>query len=207
MDRASDPTRAEEGRKEQILTAVLEVASKEGFDRVTVRKVAALAGVSHGLVTYHYGTRERLILEAWRSLLEHESRRRDETVGRAGALKRIEEGYRLALTAPEREVSPNLRLDFLVKTARTPRLLEAYVKDSTRDRPRRIAGLKAEAASGRLDDSLDVELVEDLIEVVRDGLNLWTALNLDESADLRAFEIAQFFLSLIGPRKGAASSG
>jgi AcrR family transcriptional regulator len=192
-------------RKDAILRAVLEIAAKDGFDAVSIRKVAAEAGVSHGLVTYHYGTKERLIREAWRFLLEHESRRRDQTVGRTGALKRIEEGYRLTLIDPEREVSPNLRLDFLVKTARTPRLLGAYIEDSTRDRARRIAGLEAEAVAGRLDNGLDVELVEDLIEVVRDGLVLWTALNLDESADERAFEIGRFFLSLLGPRHGTAA--
>jgi len=35
-------------------------------------------------------------------------------VGRAGALKRIEEGYRLSLTDPGMEIPPNLRLDFLL---------------------------------------------------------------------------------------------
>src|SRR5437762_14023117 len=81
----------EEGRKEEILAAVLKIASTEGFDKVTVRKVAALAGVSYGLVTYHYATKERLILEAWWTLLEHESRRRDETIVRTTALQRFEE--------------------------------------------------------------------------------------------------------------------
>jgi TetR/AcrR family transcriptional regulator, regulator of biofilm formation and stress response len=40
------------------------VAARDGFDGVTFRSVAAEAGVTHGLATYHFGTRDAMIHEA-----------------------------------------------------------------------------------------------------------------------------------------------
>lgn len=50
-------------RREQILLAAFEVASREGIDRLTVRAVAAEAGISHALVLFHFGRKERLVRE------------------------------------------------------------------------------------------------------------------------------------------------
>lgn len=50
-------------RREQILDAASEVACREGIGGVTVRAVAAQAAVSHALVLFHFGRKERLIYE------------------------------------------------------------------------------------------------------------------------------------------------
>lgn len=39
----------------------MRVVAREGFDGVTFRSVAAEAGVTHGLASYHFGTREEMI--------------------------------------------------------------------------------------------------------------------------------------------------
>ena len=59
----------EEVRREQILHAAYEVASLEGIDGVTIRGVAALAGLSHGLVHFHFKRKSDLILSLLDSLL------------------------------------------------------------------------------------------------------------------------------------------
>ena len=41
-------------RREQILNAAHEVALREGIDGMTVRAVAAEAGVSHGLLIFYF---------------------------------------------------------------------------------------------------------------------------------------------------------
>ena len=46
------------------MQAVVRVAARDGFDALTYRAVAVEAGVSHGLVRYHFGTLERAIHEA-----------------------------------------------------------------------------------------------------------------------------------------------
>ena len=53
----------EDERREQILGAAFRVAGRDGIGGLTVRSVAAEAGVSHALVLFHFGRKERLIHE------------------------------------------------------------------------------------------------------------------------------------------------
>lgn len=54
-----------------LLQAAIRVGAQEGLRGLTLRSVAAEAGVSHGLVRHHFGTRQQLVDEA----LEHAARR------------------------------------------------------------------------------------------------------------------------------------
>ena len=56
------PKAPEAARREQILQAALEVALHDGIDGMTVRGVAAQAGLSHGLVHFHFERKDRLVL-------------------------------------------------------------------------------------------------------------------------------------------------
>ena len=51
----------EEVRRGQILQAAFDVAGRDGIAGLTVRAVAAEAGISHALVLFHFGRKERLI--------------------------------------------------------------------------------------------------------------------------------------------------
>ena len=54
--------KAPEGqRREQILAAAYQVASRDGIAGLTVRSVAARAGLSHGLVLFHFKRKEQLV--------------------------------------------------------------------------------------------------------------------------------------------------
>lgn len=61
---------AEDARRQQLLEATFVVACREGIGGVTVRSVAAEAKVSHGLVLFHFGRKERLIRELLEWLIE-----------------------------------------------------------------------------------------------------------------------------------------
>jgi AcrR family transcriptional regulator len=50
-------------RREQILRAAFGLACREGISGLTVRAVAAEAAVSHALVLFHFGRKERLVYE------------------------------------------------------------------------------------------------------------------------------------------------
>lgn len=52
---------AETERREQILAAAYEIAARDGLDRLTVRAVAAGAGLSHGLVHFHFRSKAHLL--------------------------------------------------------------------------------------------------------------------------------------------------
>jgi AcrR family transcriptional regulator len=56
-------TRATEAvRREQIISAAFELAASGGLRAVTVRDVARKAGMSGGLVIFHFGAKDRLVL-------------------------------------------------------------------------------------------------------------------------------------------------
>ncbi len=51
----------EELRREQILAAAYRVAARDGMAGLTVRAVAGEAGVSHGLVLFHFKRKDQLV--------------------------------------------------------------------------------------------------------------------------------------------------
>lgn len=61
---------SEAERREQILRAAFEVASRDGIGSLTIRGVAAEAHVSHALVIFHFQRKERLVHELLDWLIE-----------------------------------------------------------------------------------------------------------------------------------------
>ena len=59
--------------RERLLDAAIHIAGREGLAAVTYRAVAARAGVAHGLVRHHFGTREQLLAEAFRRAAAQDS--------------------------------------------------------------------------------------------------------------------------------------
>lgn len=58
---------AEAQRREEILAAAYRVATRKGLGGLTIRGVAAEAGLSHGLVHFHFRTKDAVLA----ALLEH----------------------------------------------------------------------------------------------------------------------------------------
>jgi AcrR family transcriptional regulator len=56
-------------RREQLVAAAYDVAARNGLDAVTARAVAAEAGASPGLVFFHFGSKEGLLLGLLDTLL------------------------------------------------------------------------------------------------------------------------------------------
>jgi len=52
---------SEDVRRGQILQGAFEVASRDGIGSLTIRAVAAEAGLSHALVLFHFERKERLV--------------------------------------------------------------------------------------------------------------------------------------------------
>jgi AcrR family transcriptional regulator len=61
---------AEAVRREAIIAAAYAIAAERGLRGVTVRDVAERAGVSTGLVLFHFGTKDALVLELLEWVLE-----------------------------------------------------------------------------------------------------------------------------------------
>lgn len=63
-----------------VVAAVCEVVATEGLDAATVRRVAAVAGVSIGAVQHHFRTKDAMLLAAFEHVV-------DETEKRVGAVE------------------------------------------------------------------------------------------------------------------------
>jgi AcrR family transcriptional regulator len=58
--REQEPTFTERARREQIVAASIAVLAREGYAKATFARIAKQAGISPGLITYHFGTRDEL---------------------------------------------------------------------------------------------------------------------------------------------------
>ncbi|KLN60353.1 hypothetical protein WH96_11380 [Kiloniella spongiae] len=57
-------------RKDELIEATLECIACEGLQGATVRKVAEYAGVTNGLIRFHFGSKDEMIQVAYQRLLE-----------------------------------------------------------------------------------------------------------------------------------------
>lgn len=58
-------------KKEALLTAAKELFGEFGYADTTFKKISERAGVALGLLTHHYGNKEKLFLAAGLDVLEH----------------------------------------------------------------------------------------------------------------------------------------
>ena len=53
--------------QEKVLTAALKVFAERGFEAASIRDIAQRAGVNHGLIKYHFESKEEL----WKRAVDH----------------------------------------------------------------------------------------------------------------------------------------
>lgn len=63
-------TLSREARRLQLIEATIETLAQRGFSRTTLTEVARQAGLSHGLVLFHFETKEKLLSETLAFLAE-----------------------------------------------------------------------------------------------------------------------------------------
>jgi len=61
-DQVTAQSRASEQTREDLLKVALKVFSETGFDGASLRDISTRAGVAHGLIRYHFETKEKLWL-------------------------------------------------------------------------------------------------------------------------------------------------
>lgn len=97
-----------EKRRRQIIEATIETLASRGYSRTTLTEVARTAGLSHGLVLFHFETKEKLLAETLAYLAEEYRRNwtaalevvRDDPADQLAAL--IEADFHPSVCAPSR---------------------------------------------------------------------------------------------------------
>ena len=74
-ERAIEPARlprklSRDARRRQLVEATIEVLGERGYSRTTLSEVAIKAGLSHGLVNFHFQSKEKLLIETLLFLAE-----------------------------------------------------------------------------------------------------------------------------------------
>ena len=77
--------------REAILTAAEELFSTNGFNAVSVRDIAHAAGANPGSVTYHFKTKDGLLLEIYRRHCGPMNRRRSELLAAARRVRDLQD--------------------------------------------------------------------------------------------------------------------
>jgi AcrR family transcriptional regulator len=92
---ARKPTSKETARKpnmrEAILSAAEELFSTNGFNAVSVRDIAQAAGANPGSVTYHFKTKDGLLLEIYQRHCGPMNLRRSELLGAASRVRDLQD--------------------------------------------------------------------------------------------------------------------
>ncbi|HQU69400.1 MAG TPA: TetR family transcriptional regulator C-terminal domain-containing protein [Albidovulum sp.] len=73
----------EEARRADLIRATIDCVADGGVAVATVREVAARAGVSNGLIRYHFATKEALVLAAYKALVDEMTRAAEEAASEA----------------------------------------------------------------------------------------------------------------------------
>ncbi len=180
----------EEERRRQILAAAYTVAARDRLDGLTVRRVAAVAGLSPGLVYFHFDDKETLLLALLDVLVDQliKTTTSAETLALPSARDRLLARVRedVARLPDERE-AVELFYDYWVVGTRHPRVrarisgaLAAYrasfhplVDDVMAEEPARFAGTSPEALAAMVVAFVEGNAVQVVIEPERfdlDGL-------------------------------------
>jgi AcrR family transcriptional regulator len=109
-------------RREALLSAAMRVLDRDGMRGLTYRSVAREAGVSHGLVRHHFGSRDALIHEAVLDLAERslQSTRLESGTGRLEDL-----GAGTSRMVTDAQNLPGVDYELVLEARRRPELAPA----------------------------------------------------------------------------------
>ncbi len=80
--RQKKPSFIEEARRRQIVETAIQTIATQGFSQASLAEIARKAGISKGVISYHFAGKDELVEEILRSLLRQPAEFIKERVGR-----------------------------------------------------------------------------------------------------------------------------
>ena len=160
-----------EERRQEIADAVCHLVARQGMEAVTLRHVAAEAGVSMGQVQHYFATKDEMLLFAFRAFSQRAERRLIAAVAAAGPEPSSRTLLRfLTVLDDELRAETPLWIAFLASAAVKPRLAE-LLRDGGNSMIGFVAAHIREAqAAGTTPASLDPEREAVTLLAIADGL-------------------------------------
>lgn len=185
---AETTTKERADRQELILDAVLRVLGEQGISGVSIRSVAREAGVSHGLVGYHYDDKVGLITAALRRIEEQD-------VGLVSADPDLTPEQRLRAALRRIAAKEFLTTDYLSLRLQLWSLAQAdeeFERINTEAQRRYRRGLADLIRAARPDlTRAECNRKAATINVVQNGLWLTALLGLDRASIKRSVELCE----------------
>ncbi|QUH05368.1 TetR/AcrR family transcriptional regulator [Saccharopolyspora erythraea] len=162
-------------RREQIADALIRIASREGLEGVSLRDVAAEAGVSMGAVQHYFGTKEQMLLFATTHANGKVSERVREHLARADIAPTPREVVRTVMiemlpVSPEGRSALLVSIAFMLRALNQPEMAEVYNAEWPKVVGLFTDQLRAARGDGLLVPGVDPEREAELLLAVPDGL-------------------------------------
>ena len=188
----------DDSRKEQIMDAVIKLVTTVGVDKMTIRQIAKEAGVSHALVTYHYGNKTQLVGEAWLTALARYAAEINAEVRKKSNLARIEASFRVAFPDDDKQILPwRFWVAYWAEAARTPNLSQYHGPPFERQRMAYAGYIRDAIDKGELvPGHADPVLSADLFQALMYGLAVLTSIDEEAFSPNRALSIAKHALDV-----------
>ncbi|MEM7412822.1 MAG: TetR/AcrR family transcriptional regulator [Myxococcota bacterium] len=184
--------------RERILAAALEEAGESGFQKTSVARIAARAGVAIGSLNYHFGSRAELIRELMRQLMtDYQARVQAAEAQSAGDYFARERAVLLAYVAHVRRNPAYVRLADEIKLHEP----ELYRRGAALWTERMAERIRAGIAEGSLRpmDAGEIARKANFIVGARHSLEQLV----DSDASLSDEEVVDSFLDLLRDGLGA----
>ncbi|MFI6886288.1 TetR/AcrR family transcriptional regulator [Streptosporangium canum] len=198
-------------RRRQIAEAVWRLAARAGLEDVTLRQVAAEAGVSARLLQYYFGTRDELLLGALKILnddAERRARERLAMLGEAPGMHAIVRGVLLELLPldAERRNRHLVYAAYFVRFLADPALADPALAEVARAAPHAlenlVAGLIAQGQElGQVSRDIDTAAEAAFLVAGADGIQATVLLGQrtpEEAVALVDHQLARVFTAAIG---------
>lgn len=174
-------------RRQQFIDEGLELFAAQGFQRLSLRKIAEALGVSHAALTYHFPSKEHLLEAVFETQAQRERPFVDQRLAERGLLDVLPD-----LLQKNNDIPDLIQLDvtILAEAIRPDHSAHQWAEARMDGTVQAIKdGLAAEREAGRLRENLDLDATAHQIDAMIRGLQLQWLYHRDfpMESHLRAF--------------------
>jgi len=187
----------ESQRRRQLIRAVVECVSEEGFEQASMRKIAKRAGVSTGMLTYYFRNKKDLVNAAMVDTFVNSASRIDEKTGSTFGPGRLEVLLQQWFTSRDAELpSRSFMLRVRAAALTEPELWDQLKESAANSRTKLERSIRGGIERGEYLNDLDPGLAADLIYGLMIG---WTTIMPVQDGDHpdRGLQVARLSLDLL----------
>lgn len=190
-----------EHRREEIAALTVEVIRRGGLENATLREIAQQGGLSMGVLTHYFRSKDELVGMAFHWLAQKSFRELDAVVAtEAAGLARLEAALEYMFPKPNRPAHFALWMTLWDRAIRNPRLAREHRRYYERWR-RYIRRFLTEArALGEIPRDLAIRSVTDLIVAAVDGLWIDSVMEPRRFSMSRRHNLVRELIRALAPR-------